>query len=158
MEQRDVAVANDHEATAAPGAVGAGPVAPSSASPGRMRPLPLDAVRLDPSGQLGAWQAINRDATLPTCIAHVEERGNVDNLRRVLGRADGDFRGLPFADSDVYKTLEAAGWELQRGSRAELDEFVDATARLLADVQDDDGYLNSWYQGVKPERRFTEFY
>ena len=158
MEQRDVAVANDHEATAARGAVGAGPVAPSSASPARVRPLPLDAVRLDPSGQLGAWQVVNRDATLPTCIAHVEERGNVDNLRRVLGGADGDFRGLPFADSDIYKTLEAAGWELQRGPRAELDEFVDATARLLAEVQEDDGYLNSWFQGVHPDDKLRQFH
>jgi uncharacterized protein len=71
MEQRDVAVANDHEATVARGAVGAGPVAPSSAGPARVRPLPLHAVRLDPAGHLGAWQEINRDATLPTCIAHV---------------------------------------------------------------------------------------
>ena len=68
----------------------------------------------------------------PHCIAHVEERGNLDNLRRVTGLADGDFRGLPFADSDVYKTLEAAGWELARGPQPALDDFVDETTRLLA--------------------------
>ena len=164
MEQRDLAVARDRDASS--DGAGAttdratvdGPVAPRPSSRAVLRPLTLDAVRLDAAGHLGAWQQVNRDVTLPHCIAHVEERGNVDNLRRVLGQANGDFRGLVFADSDVYKTLEAAGWELQRGPRDELDEFVDATTRLLADVQDDDGYLNSWYQGVKPERRFTEFH
>jgi DUF1680 family protein len=159
MEQRDLAVANEHDATAAPAAAGrGGPVVPGKASHARLRPLPLDAARLDRSGALGAWQELNRDATLPTCMAHVEERGNLDNLRRVVGRADGEFRGLPFADSDVYKTLEAAGWELQRGPRAELDQFIDATARLLAEVQEADGYLNSWFQGVHPDRKLREFH
>ena len=135
-----------------------GPVAPRRASRARLRPLVLDDVALDPAGQLGAWQRVNRDVTLPHCIAHVEERGNLDNLRRVTGRADGDFRGLPFADSDVYKTLEAAGWELARGAQPALDDFVDQTTRLLADVQEDDGYLNSYYQGVHPDRKLRDFH
>jgi DUF1680 family protein len=156
MEQRDRAVVSDPGATAAVDLDG--PVAPRSASGVRVRPLPLGAARLHPSGLLGAWQDINRDTTLPHCIAHVEERGNVHNLRRVIGRADGDFRGLPFADSDVYKTLEAAGWELHRGPQPELEEFIAATARLLAEVQEGDGYLNSWFQGVNPDRKLQEFH
>jgi uncharacterized protein len=159
MEQRDLAVVSDPEATAARDGAGcAGPVAPGPASRARVRPLPLDAVSLHPSGLLGAWQEVNRDVTLPHCIAHVEERGNVNNLRRVVGRADGHFRGLAFADSDVYKTLEAAGWELQRGGRPDFEQFIDATARLLAEVQEDDGYLNSWFQGVHPDRKLQEFH
>src|SRR6478752_2427483 len=106
MEQGDVATVRGLE-----GSIGTGrdrpgrpgPVAPRAGSRARLRPLALDDVALDPAGQLGAWQRVNRDVTLPHCIAHVEERGNLDNLRRVVGSADGDFRGLPFADSDVYK-------------------------------------------------------
>ena len=138
--------------------MGGGPAAPRTARHSRLRPLPLDAVRLDPAGQLGAWQGVNRTVTLPHCIAHVEERGNLDNLRRLVGEADGDFRGLVFADSDVYKTLEAAGWELHRGADPALEEFVAATTRLLTDAQDGDGYINSWYQGVRPDRKLTEFH
>jgi DUF1680 family protein len=137
---------------------GGGPAVPRSTSHARLRPLALDAVRLDPDGQLGGWQEINGAVTLPHCIAHVEERGNLGNLRRVVGEAAGDFRGLLFADSDVYKTLEAAGWELHRGAQPALEEFVTATTRLLADAQDADGYLNSWYQGVHPDRKLTEFH
>jgi uncharacterized protein len=161
MEQGDVATVRGRE-----GASGAGrerpgrrgPVAPRPASHARVHPLALDDVRLDPAGQLGAWQRVNRDVTLPHCIAHVEERGNLDNLRRLTGGADGDFRGLPFADSDVYKTLEAAGWELARGAQPALDDFVDETARLLAEVQEEDGYLNSYFQGVHPDRKLREFH
>jgi DUF1680 family protein len=153
MEQRDVAVARDPGETSADG-----PVAPRPASHALLRPLSLNVVRLRPDGPLGAWQEVNGEVTLPHCIAHVRERGNVDNLRRVLGHVDGDFRGLVFADSDVYKTLEAAGWELHRAPRAEVEEFVEATTRLLAEVQEDDGYLNSWYQREKPERKLSEFH
>jgi DUF1680 family protein len=161
MEQGDVAIVRDLES---PGETGRGrpgrpgPVAPRPTAKARLRPLALDDVALDPAGQLGAWQRVNREVTLPHCIAHVEERGNLDNLRRVTGAADGDFRGLPFADSDVYKTLEAAGWELARGAQPALDDFVDETTRLLAAVQEDDGYLNSYYQGVHPDRKLREFH
>jgi uncharacterized protein len=161
MEQADVATVRGLEGSTETGRQRPGrpgPVAPRPASRARLRPLALDDVALDPAGHLGAWQRVNRDVTLPHCIAHVEERGNLDNLRRVTGRADGDFRGLPFADSDVYKTLEAAGWELARGARPALDDFVDQTTRLLADVQEDDGYLNSYFQGVHPDRKLREFH
>jgi DUF1680 family protein len=161
MEQGDVAMVRGREG-ASPGGRERpgrpGPVAPRPASRARLRPLALDEVALDPAGQLGAWQRVNRDVTLPHCIAHVEERGNVDNLRRINGGADGAFRGLPFADSDVYKTLEAAGWELARGAQPALDDFVDETTRLLADVQEDDGYLNSYFQSVHPDRKLREFH
>jgi DUF1680 family protein len=161
MEQGDLAAVRDLDGVSAsererPGRHG--PVAPRPSGHGRLRPLALDSVRLDPAGHLGAWQAVNRDVTLPHCMARVQERGNVDNLRRLAGRADGDFRGLPFADSDVYKTLEAAGWELARGARPALDDFVDETTRLLAEVQEDDGYLNSYFQGVHPDRKLREFH
>ena len=112
MEQGDVATVRGREGASAPGRERPGrpgQVAPRPASRARLHPLALDDVRLDPAGQLGAWQRVNREVTLPHCIAHVENRGNLNNLRRLTGGADGDFRGLPFADSDVYKTLEAAG-------------------------------------------------
>jgi uncharacterized protein len=161
MEQGDVATVRGLEGSTETGRQRPGrpgPVAPRATSRARLRPLALDDVALDPAGQLGAWQRVNRDVTLPHCIVHVEERGNLGNLRRVTGLADGDFRGLPFADSDVYKTLEAAGWELARGPQPALDDFVDETTRLLADVQEEDGYLNSYYQGVHPDRKLREFH
>src|SRR5262249_4148172 len=120
-----------------PGA--AGPVGPSQ---GVLAPLPLAAVRLDPAGLLGSWQPRHADATLPHCLDRVEASGAVDNLRRAAGEVYRDFSGMWFADSDVYKTLEAVAWELGRdGDRPELRGALDDLAALLGRAQDADGYL-----------------
>ena len=125
-----------------------GPVVPTSDALGVLRPLPADAVRLDPDGLLGGWQARNADATLP-CVTRLSTEGNLDNLRRVTGDADTEFRGFWFADTDVHKTLEAAFW-----SGTARDFAADAAA-LLEKTQDPDGYLDSYYQD--PERRSKQW-
>ena len=131
-----------------------GPVGPLAAH----EPLPLDAVRLDPSGHFGAWQALTDRATVPHCVEQVEQCGALDNLRRVVGESDADFRGYWFADSDVHKTLEAVAWRLARVADEELTRWLDDITRLLARVQDDDGYLDSCIQGVKPDDRWAELH
>jgi DUF1680 family protein len=49
-------------------------------------------------------------------------------------------------DSDIYKTLEAIGWELAHGDRPGLAEFADTAIGLLEQAQQPDGYLNSYVQ------------
>jgi uncharacterized protein len=114
----------------------------------RLRPLGDGPVALAPEGLLGGWQALNRAATIDHCIERLEATGTLDNLRRLRDPSVGEFRGLRFADSDLYKTLEAVGWA--GGWSAWVDEVV----ALLRDVQDEDGYLNSWIQGVHPDQRW----
>jgi DUF1680 family protein len=131
-----------------------GPVSPST---GALRPLTVDSVRLDPGGLLGAWQRRNATATLPHCVAQLDEAGALDNLRRALGLGDREYTPMWFADSDIYKTLEAAAWELARpGADPRLREFVDGTAEMLAKAQHDDGYLDTYFTTVRPELRFRE--
>jgi len=59
-----------------------------------------------------------------------------------------------FADSDIYKALEAIGWETGRAGDSGWSRVVDDTVALLRRVRDDDGYLNSWMQGVDRERQW----
>ncbi|MGC9670911.1 glycoside hydrolase family 127 protein [Planosporangium sp. 12N6] len=134
-----------------------GPVAPTPSAVAALRPLPLDAVRLDPAGLLGAWQERNATATVPHCVAQVEAHGPLDNVRRVVGESTRDFRGLFFADSDIYKTAEAVAWQLA-GARADagLREWLDATTALLGKAQDEDGYLDSYFMVDRPEQRWRE--
>lgn len=117
-----------------------GPAAPTPSALTALRPLPLTAVRLDPSGLLGGWQERNATATLPHCVDQLTAYGNLANLRRVTGDSDAAFAGMWFADTDVYKTLEAAAWS------GEYADFVTDTIALLEKAQDPDGYLNSYYQ------------
>lgn len=128
-----------------------GPVAPAASTRLAERPLPLDAVRLRPEGVLGAWQERNRRATIPHAIAQLEESGALPNMRRAAGESAEPFRGFHFSDSDIYKVLEAIGWEAARSDVSDLLPFVDETVDLLARAQRDDGYLNSFYQSVHPE-------
>lgn len=94
--------------------------------------------------------ARNRRVTIPHGIRMLERAGNLDNLRRLTGAHDGPFQGPRFADSDVYKTLEAVAWELGRGEDAELRAFYEQTVDLLEAAQREDGYLDSAYQLGEP--------
>ncbi|WP_312034340.1 beta-L-arabinofuranosidase domain-containing protein [Actinoplanes sp. TBRC 11911] len=129
-----------------------GPVAPRR--PARLNPAP--SARFDPGSFLGAWQERNAEATIPHCVTNLETSGVLDNFRR-LGDAgnDADFRGFWFADSDLYKTVEAIGWEIGRSGTDRWSKLLTETADLLESVQQPDGYLNTYVQGTEGEQPFA---
>ena len=63
---------------------------------------------------------------------------------------------FPFLDSDVYKWLEAAGWELGRDESAELRRSADHAIDLIARAQRPDGYLNSFVQVLAPDQAYAD--
>jgi uncharacterized protein len=73
--------------------------------------------------------------------------------------AEHGYRGPVFMDSDLYKTLEAIGWELARrpagngAGRGELAGFAAEAVALLEQAQQSDGYLDSYIQ-VSGEPRY----
>jgi DUF1680 family protein len=138
----------------------AGPVAPTARALAALHPLPADAVRLQPVGLLGGWQVRNAHATLPHCLGHLDTAGNLANLRRVVGDGPDAHAGMWFADSDVYKTLEAVAWELGRAGTLSdaLSGFLADTAALLEKAQDPDGYLDSYYQTDHRDRQLNELH
>ena len=111
---------------------------------------------LDESGHLGAWQRLNRTATILHCIEQLEESGSLDNVRRLGGKSSAPYRGQRFADSDIYKTLEAVAWSLESEDDRSFREFFASTTRLLAGAQEPDGYLNSWFQREPGLPRFGD--
>ena len=141
-------------AEAIPGA--RGPVSPSPAAAVAHRPLGGQAVRLG-TGLLADWQRRNRASSLPLALRQLEAAGNLGNLRLAIAGAHDGYRGPVFMDSDIYKTLEAVGWELGRGAGQEfsgaqepaasadeeLADFAQQTIALLEKAQQPDGYLNS---------------
>lgn len=135
------------------------PAAPRSSDRLTLTPLGFDAVTFAPDGMLGAWQRVNRNSSLAHCIEQLETSGALPNMRAAASLKDGhppfDFTGFHFADSDIYKVLEAIGWEAGRSDVSELLPFVDETVELLARAQQDDGYLNSFY-AESPGRQFTD--
>jgi DUF1680 family protein len=50
---------------------------------------------------------------------------------------------MMFADSDVYKLMEAMAWEVGRSGSADADERFRALTATIAPAQEADGYLNT---------------
>ena len=107
---------------------------------------PLDLAAAHITG--GFWldrQTANRDTSIPDGLRRLNESGVLDNFRAVAA-GGGEARGPIFADSDVYKWLEAAAWEYGR----EPDEQLLATqleiTRIVAAAQQPDGYLDTVVQ------------
>ena len=100
-----------------------GPVSPAPAAAVAHRPLAGQAARLGGTGLLHDWQQRNRASSLPLALRQLEAAGNLGNLRLAIAGAHEGYRGPVFMDSDIYKTLEAIGWELSRGGDQELAEL-----------------------------------
>jgi hypothetical protein len=132
----------------------AGPVGMSATATWAHRPLPGRCARLT-GGLLHDWQRRNLAESLPLALRQLEAAGNLDNVRLAIqagspadgaAGAAGRYRGPVFMDTDIYKTLEAIGWELAHGDRPELGAFAARTTSLLAQAQLPDGYLDSYFQ------------
>lgn len=108
----------------------------------------------------GFWahhQQVNRAVSLRHGFAMLEQAGNLRNLRIAAGAEQGSFTGFVFADSDVYKWLEAVAWELGRSPDAELQQMAGQAIALVAAAQAPDGYLDTYYQIEAPDKRWTNF-
>ena len=121
----------------------------------QFRSLPLGTIELL-SGFWHQRQALNRDVSLKDGYRKLHEHGNFDNLKLAIGSINGEFKGPQFMDSDIYKWLEAAAYELIRNMDKDLLDMVNEAVSLLEIVQQPDGYLNSYWQFVKPGQRWTD--
>ena len=60
-----------------------------------------------------------------------------------------------FWDSDVGKWIEAASYALSHRRDKHIEAQIDAIVEELAKAQLPDGYLNCWYLGREPDKRWT---
>ncbi|MHC9537225.1 glycoside hydrolase family 127 protein [Dellaglioa sp. BT-FLS60] len=106
------------------------------------------------------WAVMNDEADID--IAH-EPGGNeadsknshaIANLKIAAGQETGHHFGYPFQDTDVYKWLEAAAYSFNYHPDANLREITDNLIDLIAEAQDEDGYLSTFFQIDAPERKF----
>ena len=133
----------------------AGPVEAAKSLGAILRPLDVQAVTLD-GGLWARRQAVNREQALPHGLRMLESAGNLDNLRIAAGLKAGRFRGRVFMDSDVYKWLEAAAFEMARRPSDSLRGRSEALIELVGSAQGEDGYLDSYYTVAEPGRRWTD--
>lgn len=97
-------------------------------------------------GFWAAWRATTRREAIPYGHQKLIDSGAISNFEVAAGGRDGAFRNMRFADSDLYKWLEAASYELANSWDDELASRVTACVELAAKAQRSDGYLNTYYQ------------
>lgn len=99
-------------------------------------------------------QATNSEKTIPHELEQCRTTGRINNFAKAAGLISGDFEGIFFNDSDVHKLVEAASYTLQTHPNpaweAELDDVIDTIAKS----QQADGYLNSYFTLVEPQKRW----
>jgi len=104
----------------------------------------------------GFWhdrQHTNRTVTLPLQYERAGERINAMKL----DWKPGGRKPKPhcFWDSDVAKWIEAAAYSLATHPDKALERKVDRVIGLIAKAQAPDGYINSYYRQVEPDKRWT---
>ena len=84
----------------------------------------------------------------------VEKSHAIDNFRIAAGLAEGEFYGMVFQDSDVAKWLEGVAYSLVIKPDAGLEARADAIIDIVAQAQQEDGYLNTYFTIKEPEHRW----
>jgi uncharacterized protein len=100
--------------------------------------------------------------TIPSQHQRMREYGILDSLK--LPRPVPPLRIPPnrhnfstqiFWDSDVGKWIEAASYALSHRRDKTIEDQIEAITDDLEKAQAPDGYLNCWYLGREPEKRWT---
>ncbi|MCD7441027.1 glycoside hydrolase family 127 protein [Streptomyces lincolnensis] len=120
------------------------PVVPVAPSRGRLRPLGLDEVRIT-GGFWARRRHLNATVSLDHCRDWMERVGWLGNFASPVEAR----RGREFADSDVYKLLEAMSWE-------DAYDVPDPVVQAVASFQEPDGYLNTAFGRPGQHPRYSD--
>ena len=105
-----------------------------------IRPTPFTDVEI--RGDFWAKRIkTNRDVTVRYDFQKCEETGRIANFVAAAGVKPGDFQGIFFNDSDVFKVIEGAAYCLVGQQDAKLDQYLDDLIEKIAAAQEEDGYL-----------------
>ena len=118
-------------------------------------------------GFIGKYQKLIRETVIPYQYSvlcdkapDTEKSHVVQNFinagKAVRGEDTGDgFYGMVFQDSDAAKWLEAVAYSLSLMPDSELEATADKLIDIIADAQDTDGYLNTYFTIKDKEKRWT---
>lgn len=117
----------------------------------KTQPLDFSKVRIDDR----FWKPrleTNRKVTIPLEYRICKKTGRIDAWNWKPGRP---FRPHIFWDSDLAKWMEASAYTLAVHPDRSLEKKLDAVIAMMAKAQLPDGYLNSHYIRVEPDKRWT---
>ncbi|MDD6145646.1 MAG: glycoside hydrolase family 127 protein, partial [Oscillospiraceae bacterium] len=127
---------------------------------------PLSINSYQPQGFVLHYQELVKKEVIPfqydiLCdkVENAEKSGVRDNFifaaKALRGEEHGDFYGMVFQDSDAAKWLEAVAYSLAVFPDHELEKTADELIDRIADAQDSDGYLNTFFTVKDRDKRWT---
>ncbi len=127
----------------------------------QFRPVAVPDVQL--AGFWGKWQDAVCDSTAEILLDRCEKAGMIQAIDvnqpspGVVIPIDEKWTGSTqmFWDSDLGKSIETIAYSLYRKPNAELEARADAIIDMYEKLQQEDGYVNAWFQRVQPGKRWT---
>ena len=95
------------------------------------------------------WEVLNDR------ITDAARSGCIQNFEIAAGKKQGEFYGMCFQDSDLYKWLECVAYSLATQPDPELETLADCAIELIRSAQSPDGYINTYYMIKNPAQRWT---
>lgn len=119
-------------------------------------PVPFDQVKIHDSFWQPRIQALST-TTVPFCMDQCCTQTNrVNNFAIAAGKSDGQWKGIFYDDSDLYKTIEGAAYTLVNNPNPQLEAQLDSIIALIAAAQNPDGYISTYFTVVEPDQKWTD--
>lgn len=124
------------------------------------RPVAVPDVKVD--GFWGKWQDAVCDETAAILLERCEKAGMIQAIDvdqespGIVIPIDEKWTGSTqmFWDSDLGKSIETIAYSLYRKPNPDLEARADAIIDMYEKLQQEDGYVNAWFQRVQPGRRW----
>lgn len=95
------------------------------------------------------WEALNDR------VEGADRSGCIHNFKVAAGKEEGEHYGCVFQDSDLFKWMEAAAFSLMWAPDPALEQELEETISLIAQAQQPDGYVNTYYILNGLDKRWT---
>ncbi|MDR1963177.1 MAG: glycoside hydrolase family 127 protein, partial [Planctomycetaceae bacterium] len=118
--------------------------------------VPFTDVHFDTKSFWAKRLKINREVSIPHNYKWCEETGRFTNFAKAAKLMGGDFKGIYFNDSDVYKLLEGIAYSLADHPDPALEKQADDVIAWIAAAQQPDGYLNSYFSLREQDKKWTQ--
>jgi DUF1680 family protein len=126
-----------------------------------IREIPMQNVRIK-DGFWSPRQALMTDVTIPYMekilrdeVPEANRSHAIRNFRMAAGEESGTFYGMVFQDSDAAKWIEAAAYSLANRKDPELEKKLDDFIDVIAEAQEKDGYLDTYFTINGREKSWT---
>ncbi|HEY6375741.1 MAG TPA: beta-L-arabinofuranosidase domain-containing protein [Edaphobacter sp.] len=118
----------------------------------KLKTVPVSAVVIH-DGFWSQRRKTNLVASIPSMHDELLQHGRMDNFLRLEGKFQGPQKGPVYSDSDIYKWIEAVGFQLQVDDQPELRKTTNSMIRNVVAIQEPNGYLNTYYNGDRKALR-----